>query len=82
MEIERTTFGTITINGTTYEHDVIIRLSGFADIPLMAAVSSAFASGPFSEVTSCRGHVRIRSAAADHEGQVLKVPGADIASYE
>ena len=28
MEIERTTFGTITIDGTTYEHDVIIRLSG------------------------------------------------------
>jgi hypothetical protein len=26
MEIERTTFGTITIDGTTY--DVIIRLSG------------------------------------------------------
>jgi hypothetical protein len=28
MEIERTTFGTITIDGMTYEHDVIIRLSG------------------------------------------------------
>src|SRR6516225_983642 len=28
MEIERTTFGTITIEGKTYEHDVIIRLSG------------------------------------------------------
>jgi hypothetical protein len=28
MEIERTTFGTITIAGKTYEHDVIIRLSG------------------------------------------------------
>jgi hypothetical protein len=28
MEIEGTTFGTITIDGTTYEHDVIIRLSG------------------------------------------------------
>src|SRR6266436_3999636 len=28
MEIERTTFGTITINGKTYEYDVIIRLSG------------------------------------------------------
>ena len=28
MEIERTTFGTITIDGKTYEHDVIIRLSG------------------------------------------------------
>jgi hypothetical protein len=27
-EIEGTTFGTITIDGTTYEHDVIIRLSG------------------------------------------------------
>jgi hypothetical protein len=26
MEIEGTTFGTITINGKTYEHDVIIRL--------------------------------------------------------
>ena len=25
MEIERTTFGTITIDGKTYEHDVIIR---------------------------------------------------------
>ena len=28
MMIERTTFGTITIDGKTYEHDVIIRLSG------------------------------------------------------
>ena len=28
MEIEGTTFGTITIDGQTYEHDVIIRLSG------------------------------------------------------
>src|SRR5258708_32975751 len=27
-EIEGTTFGTITIDGKTYEHDVIIRLSG------------------------------------------------------
>ncbi|HEY6996062.1 MAG TPA: hypothetical protein VH397_20355, partial [Xanthobacteraceae bacterium] len=28
MEIEGTTFGTITIDGKTYDHDVIIRLSG------------------------------------------------------
>src|SRR2546430_3784079 len=28
MEIEATTFGTITIDGKTYEHDVLIRLSG------------------------------------------------------
>ena len=28
MEIEGTTFGTITVDGKTYEHDVIIRLSG------------------------------------------------------
>src|SRR5262245_32903025 len=28
MEIEGTTFGTITTDGKTYEHDVIIRLSG------------------------------------------------------
>ena len=28
LEIERTTFGTITIDGKTYEHDVVIRLSG------------------------------------------------------
>jgi len=28
MEIEGTTFGTITIDGKTYEHDVIIRFSG------------------------------------------------------
>jgi hypothetical protein len=28
MEIESTTFGAITIDGKTYEHDVIIRLSG------------------------------------------------------
>jgi hypothetical protein len=28
MEIEGTTFGTITIDGKTYEHDVMIRLSG------------------------------------------------------
>ena len=27
MEIEATTFGTITIDGKTYEHDVVIRLS-------------------------------------------------------
>ena len=28
MHIESSTFGTITIDGKTYEHDVIIRLSG------------------------------------------------------
>ena len=28
MSIERTAFGSITIDGKTYEHDVIIRLSG------------------------------------------------------
>jgi hypothetical protein len=28
MEIEGTTFGSITVDGKTYEHDVIIRLSG------------------------------------------------------
>jgi len=28
MEIENATFGTITIDGKTYEHDVIVRLSG------------------------------------------------------
>jgi hypothetical protein len=28
MEIEGTTFGTITIDGKTYEHDVLICLSG------------------------------------------------------
>jgi len=28
MRIEGTTFGAITIDGKTYEHDVIIRLSG------------------------------------------------------
>ena len=28
MEIENTKFGTITIDGKTYEHDVVIRLSG------------------------------------------------------
>ncbi len=28
MEIESTTFGAITIDGKTYAHDVIIRLSG------------------------------------------------------
>jgi hypothetical protein len=28
MQIENTTFGTITIDGRTYEHDVVIRLSG------------------------------------------------------
>ncbi len=28
MGIERTTFGTITIDGKTYEHDVVVRLSG------------------------------------------------------
>lgn len=28
MRIERTEFGNITIDGKTYEHDVIIRLSG------------------------------------------------------
>jgi hypothetical protein len=28
MEIESTTFGTITIDGRTYEHDVVVRLCG------------------------------------------------------
>ena len=28
MEIENTTFGSITVDGKTYEHDVLIRLSG------------------------------------------------------
>ena len=28
MRIDRTEFGEITIDGKTYEHDVIIRLSG------------------------------------------------------
>ena len=28
MEIENATFGSITIDGKTYEHDVVIRLSG------------------------------------------------------
>ena len=28
MEIKGTTFGSITIDGRTYEHDVIVRLSG------------------------------------------------------
>ena len=28
MEIENTSFGTITIDGKTYEHDVVVRLSG------------------------------------------------------
>jgi hypothetical protein len=28
MAIENTTFGTITIDGKTYEHDVVVRLSG------------------------------------------------------
>ena len=28
MRIDRTAFGEITIDGKTYEHDVIIRLSG------------------------------------------------------
>jgi hypothetical protein len=28
MEIESTAFGTITMDGKTYEHDVVVRLSG------------------------------------------------------
>jgi hypothetical protein len=28
MKIERTEFGSITVDGNTYEHDVVIRLSG------------------------------------------------------
>ncbi len=28
MQIDNTAFGKITIDGKTYEHDVIIRLSG------------------------------------------------------
>ncbi len=28
MTIEGTAFGSITVDGTTYEHDVIIRVSG------------------------------------------------------
>jgi hypothetical protein len=31
MSIERTAFGSITIDGKTYNHDVIIRLSGKMD---------------------------------------------------
>jgi hypothetical protein len=31
MPIEHTEFGSITIDGKTYEHDVIIRLSGKVD---------------------------------------------------
>ena len=28
MQIDRSQFGSITIDGKTYEHDVVIRLSG------------------------------------------------------
>ena len=28
MEIENTAFGNITMDGKTYEHDVVVRLSG------------------------------------------------------
>jgi hypothetical protein len=28
MEIENTSFGTITMDGKTYGHDVVVRLSG------------------------------------------------------
>jgi hypothetical protein len=28
MQIKGTTFGSITIDGKTYEHDIVIRLSG------------------------------------------------------
>jgi hypothetical protein len=28
MKIERTEFGSITVDGNTYEHDIVIRLSG------------------------------------------------------
>ena len=31
MPIDQTTFGAITINGKTYDHDVIIRLSGVVE---------------------------------------------------
>jgi hypothetical protein len=31
MPIERTEFGSITIDGKTYDHDVVIRLSGKVD---------------------------------------------------
>jgi hypothetical protein len=31
MPIDATTFGAITINGKTYDHDVIIRLSGVVE---------------------------------------------------
>jgi hypothetical protein len=36
MKIEGTTFGTITIDGTTYEHEVIVRLSGKVYIEIEA----------------------------------------------
>ena len=42
MEIERTTFGTITIDGKTYEHDVIIRLSGKRTGPDLARVGNKY----------------------------------------
>ena len=31
MQIDRSEFGSITIDGNTYEHDVVIRLSGKVD---------------------------------------------------
>jgi len=31
MQIDRSEFGSITIDGKTYEHDVVIRLSGKVD---------------------------------------------------
>jgi hypothetical protein len=43
MEIEGTTFGTITIDGKTYEHDVIIRLSG----EVVAQPTTAGLAGPW-----------------------------------
>jgi hypothetical protein len=33
MKIESTTFGATTIEGTTYQHDVVVRLSGEAVKP-------------------------------------------------
>src|SRR5262249_32279645 len=58
MEIEGTTVGTITIDGETYEHDVIIRLSGEVVKRKKKAVEEVLRH--LARALERRGEVRLR----------------------
>ena len=82
MEIESTTFGNITIDGKTYEHDVVIRLSGevvkrkkklskkhYGTSHVVSKEEAKFAS-------SRRGAKQIHSRARARKGNVQAVTGS------